>query len=151
MAHPAAQAEGPDHDPSRHECSGPLPATPLRVLIVEDDDVTIDHFARLLRLEGYEVRTALTVEGALRDVEQHPPDALILDLHLPLGDGLGLLRQLRAREALRETPVAIVTGDYFLDDRTAHHLGELGARVHFKPLWLDDLVTLVHELLHARR
>jgi hypothetical protein len=44
-------------------------------------------------------------------------------------------------------PVAIVTGDYFLDDDIAAELRQLGAEVKFKPLWLDDLVDLARNLL----
>ena len=40
------------------------------------------------------------------------------------------------------TPVAIVTGDYFLDDAISTELRELGAELRFKPLWLEDLVGL---------
>jgi hypothetical protein len=43
--------------------------------------------------------------------------------------------------------VAIVTGDYLLDDKTSGQLRALGAEVRFKPLWLDDVENLVHELL----
>jgi hypothetical protein len=43
--------------------------------------------------------------------------------------------------------VAIVTGDYFLDDPTAAELKALGASLRFKPLWLEDLVALARTLL----
>jgi len=44
-------------------------------------------------------------------------------------------------------PVAIVTGDYFLDDSISTELRELGAELRFKPLWLEDLVGLARTLL----
>ena len=47
----------------------------------------------------------------------------------------------------RDTPVAIVTGDYFLDDKVSSELRELGAELKFKPLWLEDLVGLARNLL----
>jgi CheY-like chemotaxis protein len=68
-------------------------------------------------------------------------------LRMPLIDGLGFLRRLRAGDGHRHTPVAIVTGDYFLDDTVATQLRELGATVRFKPLWLEDLVSLTRRLL----
>jgi DNA-binding response OmpR family regulator len=68
-------------------------------------------------------------------------------LRMPLIDGLGFLRRLRGRDAQRATPVAIVTGDYFLDDSISSELRELGAQLRFKPLWLEDLVALARELL----
>ena len=45
------------------------------------------------------------------------------------------------------SPVAIVTGDYFLDDEVSTELRQLGAEVKFKPLWLEDLVGLARDLL----
>ena len=101
----------------------------------------------MLRLEGYEVRTAMTAEMGLREAEQSQPDAIILDLRMPLVDGLGFLRRLRAHVGQRSTPVAIVTGDYFLDDKISSELRELGAELKFKPLWLEDLVGLARTLL----
>jgi DNA-binding response OmpR family regulator len=101
----------------------------------------------MLRLEGYDVRTAMNAEMGLREAEQSHPDAIILDLRMPLVDGLGFLRRLRAHAAQRNTPVAIVTGDYFLDDSVSSELQQLGAELKFKPLWLEDLVGLARTLL----
>ena len=88
-----------------------------------------------------------TAENGLREAEQSHPDAIILDLRMPLIDGLGFLRRLRAQHDQRTIPVAIVTGDYFLDDTVSNELHELGAELRFKPLWLEDLVGLARNLL----
>jgi len=120
---------------------------PLKILIVDDDEGVTQTFARMLRLEGYQVCTAMSAEKGLVEAEEHHPDAIILDLRMPLIDGLGFLRRLRARADQRTTPVAIVTGDYFLDDAVSNELQELGAELRFKPLWLEDLVGLAHSLL----
>jgi two-component system response regulator PrrA len=117
------------------------------ILIVDDDEGVTTTFARMLRLEGFEVRTAFNAETGLREAEASQPDAIILDLRMPLVDGLGFLRRLRARDEQRDTPVAIVTGDYFLDDTVSSELRQLGAELKFKPLWLDDLVGLARDLL----
>ena len=119
------------------------------ILIVDDDEGVTQTFARMLTLEGYRVRTAFNAESGLRAAAEAHPDAIILDLRMPLLDGLGFLRQLRALESQRQapTPVAIVTGDYFLEDSVASELRELGAELRFKPLWLEDLVGLARDLL----
>jgi DNA-binding response OmpR family regulator len=117
------------------------------VLVVDDDEGVTQTFARVLRLEGYQVRTAASAEKGLIEAEQRHPDAIILDLRMPLVDGLGFLRRLRARDDQHDTPVAIVTGDYFLDDSVSTELRELGAELRFKPLWLEDLVGLARDLV----
>jgi two-component system OmpR family response regulator len=121
--------------------------TTSKILIVDDDEGVTQTFARMLRLEGYQVRTAVSAEKGLIEAEQSHPDAIILDLRMPLVDGLGFLRRLRAHDDQRDTPVAIVTGDYFLDDSVSTELRELGAELRFKPLWLEDLVGLARNLL----
>jgi DNA-binding response OmpR family regulator len=122
-------------------------STDPHVLIVEHDELTTATYARMLRLEGYQVQTAVSAEDGLRAAESSHLDAIIVDFRLPGMDGLEFLRRLRARRDTRRTPVAIVTGDYFLDDTIPAELRELGAEVRFKPLWLEDLVTLIRGLL----
>ena len=123
------------------------PAGVRTILIVDDDPSVTETFERMLRLEGYNVVTALSAEAGLSQAEKSNPHAIILDLRMPLVDGLQFLRSLRSREALARMPVAIVTGDYFLDDAVSRELRGLGADVRFKPLWLEDLVALARNLL----
>jgi DNA-binding response OmpR family regulator len=119
------------------------------ILIVDDDEGVTQTFARMLRLEGYDVRTAMSAETGLREAEKSRPDAIILDLRMPLLDGLGFLRRLRSHSDQRDTPVAIVTGDYFLDEQVSTELQQLGAELKFKPLWLEDLIGLARHLLRV--
>jgi len=100
-----------------------------KILIVDDDEGVTQTFARMLRLEGYQVRTAVSAETGLREAERSHPDAIILDLRMPLVDGLGFLRRLRALSDQVDTPVAIVTGDYFLDETVSSELQQLGAEL----------------------
>lgn len=126
--------------------SAPEPV-PGSILIVDDDEAVTQTFARMLRMEGFTVRTAVSAESGLAEATEHLPNAIILDLRMPLTDGLGFLKRLRAMEGQREVPVAIVTGDYFLDDAISAEIKQLGADLRFKPLWLEDLVGLARTLL----
>jgi two-component system OmpR family response regulator len=121
------------------------------ILIVDDDEGVTSSFSRLLRLEGYTVHTASNGEAGLHAAETTMPDAVILDLRMPLVDGLGLLRRLRANNLHNHVPVAIVTGDYFLSDEISAELSQLGAQLLYKPLWLEDLVGLARTLVAHRR
>ncbi len=118
-----------------------------KLLIVDDDEAVIQTFARMLRLEGHEVRTAMDAETGLQEANAQHPDAIILDLRMPVVNGVGFLQRLRAQDPYRTVPVAIVTGDYYLDDTISREISELGAEVHYKPLWLEDLVDLANSLL----
>lgn len=120
------------------------------ILLVDDDEGVIQSFARMLALEGFDVHTAMTAETGLRHVHAVKPDAIILDLRMPQVDGLDFLRRLRQQDPQGGTPVAIVTGDYFLSDRVSAEIRQLGAAVTFKPLWWEDLVALAHTLVQVK-
>jgi two-component system response regulator MprA len=116
------------------------------ILLVDDDRAVVDTFTRMLKLEGYKVAAALDPAAGLELADNMRPDAIILDMRMPLINGLQFLRQVRQRPHLVEVPVAIVTGDYFLPDPLQQELKDLGAALRFKPMWMEDLVALAHSL-----
>jgi len=89
----------------------------------------------------------MSAPDALRDAVAHPPDAILVDFRMPVMDGLEFLRALRAKPRHSETPVAIVTGDYQLDERLVSQIRDLGAVIRFKPLWVDELTSLAKQLV----
>lgn len=122
--------------------------SPTRTILVVDDDRSVaDTFARMLKLEGFIVATALSAEEGLELADTVRPHAIILDMRMPITNGLQFLRLVRSKPHLVEVPVAIVTGDYFLPDPIQAELKSLGASIRFKPLWLEDLVTLARTLV----
>ncbi|WP_372621819.1 sigma-54-dependent transcriptional regulator [Falsiroseomonas sp.] len=77
---------------------------PARVLLVEDTASLAAVYVEYLRAAGYQPEQARTAEEAMRLARAAPPDAALLDLRLPDGDGMSVLRALR-----RESPdVAVV-------------------------------------------
>lgn len=80
-----------------------------RALLVEDDPLVARALAEHMRLEGWEVDTAVTCKEALGIIEERAPYTLVmLDLQLPDGNGLSLAQHVHRRDAL--TDIAIVTG-----------------------------------------
>ena len=126
-----------------------IDSPPKRILIVEHDEATTKLFDRMLRLNGYRVQIALSAAEGLHDAETNHPDAILVDFHMPDVDGLSLVRLLRSSDEAHHTPVVVVTGDYTLDDSVRTELQKLGAEIRFKPLWLEDLASLVHDLLNG--
>jgi two-component system chemotaxis response regulator CheY len=118
-----------------------------RVLVVDDEPPTAVSFARMLGAEGYDVETALDGKTGLRAASDAAFDAILLDLRMPLLDGLEFLRRLRAIPSCHDTPVAIVTGHYLIDETTFAELERLGAVVRYKPIWFDDLLDLTRTLV----
>jgi DNA-binding response OmpR family regulator len=127
--------------------SRPTASSTRTILIVDDDPSVAETFGRMLQLEGYGVATALSADAGLEVADNIRPDAVILDMRMPITNGLQFLRQVRARPHLAEVPVAIVTGDYFLSESVQSELRSLGASIRFKPMWLEDLVALAKTLV----
>lgn len=117
------------------------------ILIVDDDHSVVDTFSRLLKLEGYTVATALDPAVGLELAEQRAPNAIILDMRMPLISGIQFLRQVRARPQLVHVPVAIVTGDCFLPEELESEVRALGATLRYKPMWAEELAALAKSLV----
>lgn len=116
----------------------------MRLLLVEDDDLLGDALRTGLVQEGYDVawvKDALAADRALLDVRT---DLVLLDLGLPHGDGLQVLRRLRARG--RDLPVLILTARDTVDDRVQGL--DAGADDYLvKPFDLEELHARVRALL----
>ncbi len=117
--------------------------------MVNDDVSVSDMFSRTLRLEGFEVWSGLSAHEGLALADKHRPHAIIVDMRMPLARGIEVLRSLRQLSGLAHTPMALVTGDYYVSDEQADVLRSLGATLHYKPLWLSELVTVARELVLA--
>ncbi|MBI2750349.1 MAG: response regulator [Burkholderiales bacterium] len=78
----------------------------LRVLVVEDDREIRALMQSSLTVEGFAVQTAVSLSEASALLRNDPPDVVLLDLGLPDGDGLELVRQIRQSQAL---PIIIIS------------------------------------------
>ena len=118
-----------------------------RILVIDDDATVGVTLGRMLELQGHEVTRVETAADGLTAAAASPPDAVILDMRMPVMGGLDFVRHLRRDPRLERLPVGIVTGDYFLDEKVIHELGALGATIRYKPVWMDDLAALTRTLL----
>lgn len=82
-----------------------------KVLICEDDALIAAILAEQMRDAGYEAVTAGTVRSALQIVAAEEIVAVLVDLNLPDGDGIGLIRDLRATAKGKDIPVVVVSAD----------------------------------------
>lgn len=126
------------------------PPRARRLLIVDDEP----HIGLLLRLQlearGYELvlaRSLFEARGILADPER--PDAMLLDLHLPDGSGVDLLREIRDRPATATMPVLVLTAEG--EERVLAEARRLGATTITKPFSPSKLTTLVSALLGDAR
>ncbi|MFI5981207.1 response regulator transcription factor [Streptomyces sp. NPDC051555] len=115
-----------------------------RILVVDDEPEVRAAVEDGLAVEGYEVRGAADGLAALTEVGSWQPDALVLDVMMPVLDGLGVCRQLRALGD--RTPVLVLTALGSVSERVDGL--EAGADDYLvKPFALDELVARVRALL----
>lgn len=80
-----------------------------RILVVDDEPDILELVRFNLEKEGFEVKTVQNGEEALRWVNRHAPDCIILDLMLPGMDGLEICRRIKGSEALQSIPILMLT------------------------------------------
>jgi two-component system response regulator MprA len=115
-----------------------------RVLVVDDDEHIRRAVRRAVQLEGFEVELAADGAEALVRLRSSPVDVLVLDVSLPVIDGLEVCRELRRRENM--TPILMLTGRDSVADRVAGL--DAGADDYLtKPFALSELLARVRALL----
>ena len=128
-----------------------MPDRQLSVLLVEDDRDTRDLTEEVFRSHGFEVLLADSVSSATRILENFKPAMVLLDVAMPGGDGMGLLRHIKRSASLASIPVVLVTG---VPREALPEDASLALSVMRKPFDVPKLAQLVRgfsEKMLARR
>ena len=119
-----------------------------RILLADDENVSRETLAELLRGEGYDVETAADGLEAIAAIDKEAYDVVITDLQMPGADGLEVLR--RAREVAPQTLVLLITA--YASVETAVEALRRGAHDYIlKPLILEDVLGKVGRLFEHRQ
>jgi CheY-like chemotaxis protein len=118
--------------------------TPL-VLVVDDDPDILEAICDILEGEGYRVARARHGEEALVRVEAQRPDVILLDLMMPVMDGVAFSQALRQRPSFRDVPVVVISADG--NPQRAAAVGAVGYLA--KPFDIDALLSQVAGLTRA--
>jgi two-component system response regulator AtoC len=114
-----------------------------KVLVIDDNAAFRESIGLCLEERGFEVEAARSAEEGLRAACGDPPRLILLDVKLPDGSGLSVLRELRRREV--PAPVVVMTG--FPSSDTAIDALRMGASDYLsKPVHPDILVALAQRL-----
>lgn len=116
----------------------------IRALVVDDEEPLADLVAMALRHEGWQVSVAYSVADAVTAQKSGPHDIAVLDIMLPDGDGLGLMKKLR--ESDPQLPVLFLTAKDGVDDRV-QGLTLGGDDYVTKPFSLEELVARLRGIL----
>lgn len=118
-----------------------------RLLLVDDDDLYVRGLSRELSRLGWQVQTADSAESAQRVLRNSEFDALVIDLQLPGGSGVEVLREL---EHLQTRPVALLLSGYLNVASTVRAIHGGANDVLEKPVAAADLDARLRELLVTR-
>lgn len=120
---------------------------PLRILVVDDNEMMVKTLRDIFRLKGFEVEIAYSGAEALEKVESNPFDCVISDIKMPGLNGVELYRAIKARQP--ELPVILITA-YADDELVKEGLEEGVIAVLTKPLDLNLLSDFLSTLRQER-
>lgn len=116
---PCREVAGPPGAPSVAETE-PSPAEEARkatILVAEDNLINQRVVAAMLRREGYQVETAAHGGEAIAALERLRPDLILMDIQMPVVDGLEATRRIRANPRWRRLPIIALTAHAMAGDR----------------------------------
>ncbi len=119
-----------------------------RILCVDDEEVILDSFRKILVLDGYSVDTVQAGQEALGLIQSHHYDFVFTDLKMPMMDGLDVVKAVKHMRP--DIDVVIITG--FATVETAVDCMKYGAMDYVqKPFTEDELLAFVKKALFRRQ
>src|SRR5687767_10470215 len=109
----------------------------LTVLVAEDHEDTRDFLAMALGDQGYHVLTAEDGLQAVELADAHSPAAIVMDLNMPIMDGLESARQIKCRPGLKQVPIIACSGY----DPSSQPVPDVFAMVLVKPVSAVQLLS----------
>ena len=86
-----------------------------KLLIIEDDPIIANIYRSLFEKENYQVEVAADGQAGFFRIHETKPDAVLLDLMLPIINGVDILKKIRAQRAFEKLPVIVFTNAYLPD------------------------------------
>ena len=119
-----------------------------KVLIVDDFENLGTMIGQYLGHHGYIARAVTTLDAARRLIDDEPLDVLVLDIHMPDGDGIAFLAEVKSTHP--NLPVIMLTGAGYVEDlmRDSLELGASGFLSKMQPL--SQVLMEIHRVLRER-
>lgn len=118
----------------------------MKILLVEDNEMNRDMLTRRLKRRGFEVLCTSDGVQGIALAESESPDLILMDISLPIMDGLQATREIKSKEATRDIPVIALTAHAMAGDR--EKCLEAGCNDYAtKPVEFKQLVAKINDCL----
>lgn len=143
---------------ARPKVTGPLapPRQPVqekragRILLVEDTDIVVSLLNEYLTHKGYEVLVARNGVDGIRMAKDSRPDLILMDVMMPILDGIEAANEIRKDPSLRDVPIAALTALAMPGDR--ERCFEAGMNDYMsKPVKMDELTRLIEKYIPQKK
>jgi PAS domain S-box-containing protein len=120
------------------------------ILLAEDNDHVAMAFIPILEVSGFRVLRARDGKAAVRLTQERSPDLILMDIQMPVMDGLEAIRQIRTHKKSDDTPIIAISG--FAMPKDSSRCIEAGANAFLaKPCKMPELVSKIRQLISSRR
>ncbi|RCK73972.1 MAG: DNA-binding response regulator KdpE [Ignavibacteriae bacterium] len=127
-----------------------LPAKKDKILVVDDEEILRFLISTKLEEAGFEVETASNGVDSLQKLPTFQPDLIILDINMPLMDGISTAVEIRKDKSFSRVPIIFLTGAGSTESlRTGFEAG--ADEFLFKPINADELLIRIHALLRMHK
>jgi two-component system alkaline phosphatase synthesis response regulator PhoP len=122
-----------------------------KILVVDDEPDMVEMIKAALESAAHQVIFAYDGQQGIEKAKSEKPDAIILDIMMPVKDGFATCKELKGDPVCKDIPVLILTavGEHFADSRYAKSMGmELDAEDYIvKPIDPEVMLARLHKLL----
>lgn len=118
----------------------------MKILIIEDNERNRRLFKLIIDSIGHEIVIAENGEDGIKMAKRERPDLILMDIHLPVMDGLTAFSILRSNEDTKDIPVIAVTSHAMKGDRE-RFLEQGFADYIAKPIDVDDFIKTLESVL----
>jgi DNA-binding response OmpR family regulator len=119
------------------------------ILVVDDDPGMLEYLSERLAPEGFTVFTAATGQDGINQAISRQPDLILLDLRLPVTDGVAVCEALRAETKTAGIPILVVTGVHS-PDQLEESMTSGADDFISKPIDAPDMLVRIHAMLECR-
>jgi len=121
-----------------------------KILIIEDEPDTAKVVTKRLTQSGFEVAVAVDAYEGVKLAHKEKPDLIILDLMLPAGGGLSVLKNIKMAADIRSTPVVVLTG--IKNEEYKQQILDEGVESYLeKPYEPDVLISTIQDILKKEK